>query len=610
MATPHVAGAAALLAAAHPGATPGQIRAAILGGTTDDWSAETDPDRWPDGLLDVSRLDDLPDLAIVAGSPSDDLARGGVSRVPVELRRSGGHRGPVVVRATGLPDGVRADLPDDPTRADAIDAWFFATAGAAAGTHEITLRATDGDLVRTTTVRLRVRSGGPTVAFGSPAAGPAGAARVRLTDGATVTVAFTETAPGARPAERRIQRQHGSIATPGTCEGVEWAASGDPVSPGELDPSGSPEAGWSFPAALDTDGCTRWVIRLVDGDGGSARFASTPVLRDTTDPRAPVVLGSGPRAWQGRPDAPIWVRAGVGSLELTATGKDAGSGATVHVFGPLSPGAGWQRPPSVAGGSSSSITVGWGAGARDATLEVTATDALGRDGAARLVSLRVDGDPPTSLGWREPRTGTFEVTGDVPELDWRRLADAGSGVAVLQPVQRQVARPVRDGCRRVRWADDGPVQWVARHDEQWSVRSGRCYRWIVRPVDRVGNAGPRMISGTVLLDLAAPVADFRTPDEGRTRVVSRRRLEVSWVERARFGGGPVGRALERERVAAQGRACPGEGWEPDGEPRTGRSPILVRGLDRGFCYRWRLNLADRHDNARAELSGVVRVRRR
>jgi subtilisin family serine protease len=52
MASPHVAGGAALYASTHPGATPAQVRAALLGAGTHDWTG--DPDASHEPLLNVS----------------------------------------------------------------------------------------------------------------------------------------------------------------------------------------------------------------------------------------------------------------------------------------------------------------------------------------------------------------------------------------------------------------------------------------------------------------------------------------------------------------------------------------------------------------------------
>ena len=319
MATPHVTGAAALLAAAHPGATPGQIRAALIGAATKDWQTRSDPDDVPDPLLDVSRLGALPDLAIVAGAPSDELARGGLARIDVTIDRSWGHAGPVEVRVLDLPDGLVTDVAPSPTRGDAVTVWVHAAADAPAGEHEITIRATDGEVARIAVATTKVRSGGPTIAFAAPVGGADG---LLVTDGDQVAVAFTEDVPGVPPAERRVLRQTGAPAVPGSCEDVDWSPVGESVTPGELDPTGSPATGWSFTADLAADGCTRWLARLIDADGGSTRFSSPAVLRDTTATRAPELQVTGARAVQ-RGGGTAWVRAGSGSLILVADGRDA-----------------------------------------------------------------------------------------------------------------------------------------------------------------------------------------------------------------------------------------------------------------------------------------------
>jgi subtilisin len=54
MASPHVAGGAALVAARNPSATPATVRSALLGSATTDWNASDDPDGTKEKLLNVS----------------------------------------------------------------------------------------------------------------------------------------------------------------------------------------------------------------------------------------------------------------------------------------------------------------------------------------------------------------------------------------------------------------------------------------------------------------------------------------------------------------------------------------------------------------------------
>ena len=56
MASPHVAGAAALYLSdpANSGKTPAQVKAALIGAGTTDWSDSDDPDNIKEKLLNVS----------------------------------------------------------------------------------------------------------------------------------------------------------------------------------------------------------------------------------------------------------------------------------------------------------------------------------------------------------------------------------------------------------------------------------------------------------------------------------------------------------------------------------------------------------------------------
>ena len=54
MASPHVAGAAALYKANNPAATPAQVKAALQGAGTSNWDDADDPDNTKEPLLNVS----------------------------------------------------------------------------------------------------------------------------------------------------------------------------------------------------------------------------------------------------------------------------------------------------------------------------------------------------------------------------------------------------------------------------------------------------------------------------------------------------------------------------------------------------------------------------
>ena len=56
MASPHVAGGAALFKATNPAATPAQVKSALQSRGSLDWNDVDDPDQTKERLLDVSTL--------------------------------------------------------------------------------------------------------------------------------------------------------------------------------------------------------------------------------------------------------------------------------------------------------------------------------------------------------------------------------------------------------------------------------------------------------------------------------------------------------------------------------------------------------------------------
>jgi hypothetical protein len=360
--------------------------------------------------------------------------------------------------------------------------------------------------------------------------------------------------------------------------------------------------------ALTADGCYRWVVRLVGADGTSSRFASGSVLLDTTKPLPPDAAASGERVVQRRTNAVVWAAPrSAGGLTLTASGRDRGAGVVEHRFGTPTPGSGWSVSASSVTSDPASVTVSWTAGAGPARLEVTSVDALGHEGEPRVVELRVDRAAPRGARWYWPGSGYGQTSGHQPDLHFSAGTDAGSGLADLQPVQRQ-RRPLANGVCGGAWRNDGPAVMRGRYSEDVSAVSGWCYRWLLRPTDAVGNAGRSIASGNIRLDMAPPIGDFATPDEGSFAAGTATSFRVAWTEQEVDGVGPTSRVLERESAKpVPDGTCVGVAWRPDGFAVTKRSPSRQTGLAPGRCYRWRLNLADAAGNAATYVSGVVLV---
>ena len=333
------------------------------------------------------------------------LGRGGRLEVPVTIEHRNGHTRSVALSADDLPQGVDASFRDGPDgerllvlrAADDIDP----------SDATMTVRGTDGELSRSMAVDFRL-AGGPRIDFSAPTGGPL------LVDPDTdvIPVAFTE--PGGDPASRRIQRQWGPARTPGSCGDARWRDDGDAVPPDDLDPDGSSEDSWSFevdPADLTRgDGCYRWLVILSDDDGDPTMWASGAALVDGEPPGAPSVEASGSHVYQSGNNKTVWVRKGSGTVELSVSGRDEGAGVTETRFGPLSTSTGWDAVgPTVVAGDPASKDLDWSSSASGTTtLDVSTTDAMGLDGPARTVTIKVDGTAPSAARWLAP-TGFFRV---------------------------------------------------------------------------------------------------------------------------------------------------------------------------------------------------------
>lgn len=602
MATPTVAGAAALYISEHPGVRPGQVRMALRHVAGFDWATSTDPDGDPDPLLDVQTFYDAPVFRLIASPVPGRLARGGFIEAAVEVERLNGHDAPVSLSVANLPTGVTATVREG--AGDAVVVALRAAEDAPTGTFQASVEGADGELVRTAPLTVTLTAG-PTTVFSSPDGPPAVVGR-----STEVAVAWSESGSGTVTA-RTVARQTAVPVGPGTCTGAPWESDGPARPVSEVDPDGSPSTGWSFTdGGFAADGCYRWVVALTDGEDRIARWSSAGVIVDGTAPAAPDVAATGERVSQRAPNGTVWVRQGSGTLRLEASGRDAAGGVVSSWFGTLRSTAGWTHSPGTVNGDPAARILSWGAGATDTSLDVTSTDARGAEGAPRRVELRIDGTAPASPRWTTPAAGTLtHASGDV-ELSWGAATDTGAGLASEQLVHRQRGTVLTKGsCSGVSFQDDGPARLLARHAEEVGLASDSCYRWRLTARDRVGNLGATTTSGKVLIDQRAPVGDFTFPEEGSVATRAKTSLSIRWTQRDGGGSGGLERAVERERaLAVQPDSCRGLRWRLDGGTSTGPSPLRSSGLQDDYCYRWRLVLIDRAGNSTTVISGAVLIR--
>ncbi|MFL5777454.1 MAG: S8 family serine peptidase [Chloroflexota bacterium] len=110
MATPHVAGAIALYKASRPKATPAEVKLALQYLGNLNWSTSTDPDRYHEKLLDVTRLGRLGTFKLSAGAQAPLGEDGGTLTVPVSLTRSSTFFERVQLSVADVPSGWTAKL--------------------------------------------------------------------------------------------------------------------------------------------------------------------------------------------------------------------------------------------------------------------------------------------------------------------------------------------------------------------------------------------------------------------------------------------------------------------------------------------------------------------
>ena len=160
MATPHVAGGAALYLMAHPGAPPDEVRSALRAAGLFDWKTSTDRDSTIDPLLDVSSFGGGEGLRLRSSTTSLRIRAGGAAaKVRFRLTRLDGQTGDVTMSIAGRPPEVITTF----TRTT-FGGQFFGEASvyvradpeAPAADKNIAIVASAGDIEARHTIRLRV----------------------------------------------------------------------------------------------------------------------------------------------------------------------------------------------------------------------------------------------------------------------------------------------------------------------------------------------------------------------------------------------------------------------------------------------------------------------
>jgi hypothetical protein len=316
--------------------------------------------------------------------------------------------------------------------------------------------------------------------------------------GPTVNVTWSEAETGGSSlSTRSLQRESGSVITPGSCAGVGFA------SDGAADTGVSPRLN----AGLSSGSCYRWKETLTDGAGNGATVTSPMVLVDTSAPSAPSVTASGTGVYQVAANSPIFFKSGgTGTISLTATAADAESAVSSITFDSPSAVTGWTGAPAFPNlDANSPFTQSdlWTPTAGSGTQAVTSTNGTGAIALTSL-TLTADATAPT-LGFTSPPAGTTVQTSTSIDVTWNET-ETGSGVA-SRSLQRQKGAEITSGsCVGVSYSNDGAADTGASPRSNTGLLAGLCYLWIQTLTDNVGNASSATTSGAVLIS-SVPTAD-------------------------------------------------------------------------------------------------------
>ncbi len=166
MASPHVAGAAALLASGSSTLSPVQIRQALISNGNLNWTDDSG-DGTQERLLDVSNTtvfaptlvvsaSATPAFTLSASPTSRSIRKGRSTSYALTITPSGGFTESVSLSVSGLPAGAGGTFSTNPaTSSSTLSVTTISTTPT--GTYTLTITGTSGSLTRTTNVTLIVR---------------------------------------------------------------------------------------------------------------------------------------------------------------------------------------------------------------------------------------------------------------------------------------------------------------------------------------------------------------------------------------------------------------------------------------------------------------------
>ncbi len=172
MATPHVAGAAALVAAANPGFTPQQVRDFLVNNATN--GVVVNPGTGsPNKLLFVVNAPAGNDFSISVSPGSGAVTAGGSTSATVSTATTSGSAQTVSLSASGVPSGASASFnPPSVTSGGSSTMTITTSTSTPAGTYNVTITGTGSSATHSTSFSLTVNSAGGCGSPGQKLANP------------------------------------------------------------------------------------------------------------------------------------------------------------------------------------------------------------------------------------------------------------------------------------------------------------------------------------------------------------------------------------------------------------------------------------------------------
>jgi Family of unknown function (DUF6055)/Bacterial Ig domain len=426
----------------------------------------------------------------------------------------------------------------------------------------------------------------PTISFSAPSAGVTMIASTAYTS--TITVADARSGVASWSLTRAY-----TTATAGTC-GTSWTADGTIAS------GTATVTNQSNPQTLVAGRCYRWTLSASDHVNLATNLTSGSVLVDTTQP---VVTFTAPTTGAtiiqtATTYTVIWTEQ-IGTSGAASRSLQRQRG-TIVTQGTCA-GVTWSNDGTAVTTASPVAVSGLLAGSCYRWTE-TLTSGSGLQGVATSGSVLVNQAAPTS-DFTTPNEGTTAPQSS----NGYSVAWTESGSVASRSLQRQRGAVVTPGtCSGVTWANDGTAVPTVSPVATTGLLTGFCYRWTQTLTDG-GGSGSTQTSGSIIVDLTAPLSDFVTPNEGTPIAQASTTYSVAWSE-TEAGSGFGSRSLQRQMMTAPGDGtCQGLAWANDGAPSSSVSPVLSSGLVTGKCYRWFIALTDAVGNSSSAMSGTVIV---